>query len=115
MKPVLILLTGILLLLPAAASAQKKGDTGTRTVQGVVTDPSDTPVANAVVKLENMKTQAIRSYITKDDGSYKFFELSTENDYKVHADFQGASSPSKTISSFDSRREVVMNLKLNKK
>ena len=115
MKPVLILLTGILLLLPAGLSAQKKGDTGTRTVQGVVTDQSDAPVANAVVKLENLKTQAIRSYITKEDGAYKFFELSTENDYKVHADFQGASSPAKTISSFDSKKQVVLNLKLNKK
>jgi hypothetical protein len=36
-------------------------------------------------------------------------------DYELKADFQGASSSTKTVSSFDSRKDVVLNLKLNPK
>jgi len=116
MNRAIILLTGILLLLPAATLfAQKKSDPTTRSVQGVVTGPDDAPLANAVVQLENTKTQQIRSYITKEDGAYHFFELSTEVDYKLKADHQGASSGSKTLTSFDSRKQATVNLKVNKK
>jgi hypothetical protein len=81
----------------------------------MVTSPEDTPVDGAVVQLKNTKTLQIRSFITKQDGLYYFHGLSTDIDYELKADYQGASSPSKTLSSFDSRKEAVMNLKLNKK
>jgi hypothetical protein len=116
MKRTIAFALAILLLLPAAAVfAQKKGEPTTRTVRGVVTDSTDAPVTGAVVQLENTKTQQIRSYITKEDGAYTFFELNTDTDYKLKADFKGASSSSKTLSSFDSRRQAVINLKLDKK
>src|SRR5262245_26407653 len=86
--------------------AQKKSDQGTRSVEGVVTSPDDSPVSGAVVQLENTKTQQIRSFITKEDGKYRFFELSTEVDYKLKADHNGASSGSKTLSSFDGRQKA---------
>ena len=111
-----IALAVLLLLLPAnAVFAQKKGEPTTRNVRGVVTDANDAPVTGAVVQLENTKTQQIRSYITKEDGAYSFFELNTDTDYKLKADFKGASSSSKTLSSFDSRKQAVINLKLDKK
>src|SRR5947208_3182454 len=50
----------------SAAFAQKKGDTGTRSVEGVVSNADDSPAVGAVVQLENTKTQQIRSYITKE-------------------------------------------------
>jgi len=106
------------ILLAAAvplAVAQKKGDTTTRSVEGVVSNPDDSPVAGAVVQLENTKTQQIRSYITKEDGKYYFYELSTEVDYKLKADHNGVSSASKTLSSFDGRKQATINLKLNPK
>jgi hypothetical protein len=116
MKRTLAFAVMILLLLPAAAVfAQKKGEPTTRTVRGVVTDASDAPVSGAVVQLENTKTQQIRSYITKEDGAYSFFELNTDTDYKLKADYKGTSSSSKTLSSFDSRKQAVINLKLDKK
>ncbi|HTS62995.1 MAG TPA: carboxypeptidase-like regulatory domain-containing protein [Candidatus Acidoferrales bacterium] len=114
MKYAMVGITCALLLLPALV-AQKKGEPITRSVQGVVTDQGDAPVASAVVQLENTKTQQIRSYITKEDGMYYFYDLNTDTDYKLHADRQGASSPTKTLTSFDSRKQVVINLKLNKK
>jgi hypothetical protein len=116
MMRALALTAGVLLLLTAGGlNAQKKNDSGTRSLTGVVTGADDAPVSGAVVKLENTKTQQIRSYITKEDGAYRFFELNTDTDYKVQADAQGASSGSKTLSSFDSRKQAIINLKLAKK
>ena len=114
MKRAMILVLGGLLLL-VGGFAQKKGEPLTRSVQGVVSDADDAPVSGAVVQLENTKTQQIRSYITKQDGMYFFYELNTDTDYKLKADHQGTSSGSKTLSSFDSRKQAVINLKLNKK
>jgi len=101
----------------AVAQKKNKGDDqgNTRGVQGMVTSPEDTPVNGAVVQLKNTKTLQIRSFITKQDGLYYFHGLSTDVDYELKADYQGASSPTKTLSSFDSRKDAVMNLKLNKK
>jgi len=115
MKYAIIFVLGVLLILPSGLQAQKKGDSNTRSVTGVVTGPDDAPVSNAVVQLENTKTQQIRSYITKEDGVYHFYELSTDVDYKLKADYQGATSSSKTLTSFDSRKQATINLKLNKK
>ena len=113
---IVVAIAGILLLLTAGGlNAQKKNDSGTRSLTGIVTSADDAPVSGAVVKLENTKTQQIRSYITKEDGAYHFFELNTDTDYKVQADSQGASSGSKTLSSFDSRKQAIINLKLAKK
>lgn len=96
----------------AAFAQGKKNDSGTRSVEGVVSNPDDTPAVGAVVQLENTKTQQIRSYITQEDGKYHFFELSTEVDFRLKADSKGQTSGSKTLSSFDGRKQAVINLKL---
>jgi len=108
----------LLLSLPVAVAQKKnKGDenSNTRSVQGSVNAPDDSPVSGAVVQLKNDKTLQIRSFITKEDGNYYFHGLSPDVDYELKADYQGASSPTKMLSSFDSRKEAVINLKLNKK
>lgn len=102
-------------LLTAAPQKQKKGSDQTRSVQGIVTGADDKPVAGAVVQLKNSKTLQIRSFLSKDDGSYYFQGLSPDIDYELTARTQDASSGSKTLSSFDSRKEAVINLKLNPK
>lgn len=93
----------------------KKADSHTRSVQGVVTGADDKPVSGAVVQLKNTKTLQIRSFITQDNGSYYFHELSTDVDYELRADFHGVSSPTKSLSSFDSRKQAILDLKLTKK
>jgi hypothetical protein len=106
------------LLLPASmawAADKKKEDTNIRTVQGAVTDAAGEAVNGAVVQLKNTKTLQIRSFITKDNGAYYFHGLSTDVDYELRADYLGASSGAKTLSTFDSRKLAIMNLKLNKK
>jgi hypothetical protein len=97
------------------AQKSKKEDQTSRSVQGVVTSAEDAPVAGAVVQLKNTKTLQIRSFISKEDGSYVFNGLSSDVDYELRAEYQGSSSSAKTLSSFDSRKAVTINLKLNKK
>ena len=103
----------VLLACAAAGFAQK--DSAMRSVQGVVSNPDESVAAGAVVQLKNMKTLQVRSFITLEDGTYHFYELSPDVDYELKADSKGASSGAKTLSSFDSRKKAVINLKLNKK
>jgi hypothetical protein len=105
----------LLLACAPAGFAQKKGEDATRSVQGAVTNADESAAVGAVVQLKNMKTLQVRSFITKEDGQYHFFELSPDVDYELKADLQGASSGAKTLSSFDSRKKATINLKLNKK
>ena len=105
----------MLLLLACAPAGFAQKDSATRSVQGSVSNPDDTAAVGAVVQLKNMKTLQIRSFITLADGTYRFFELSPDVDYELKADFQGASSGPKTLSSFNSQKKAVINLKLNKK
>lgn len=99
----------------AAQSKNKQEETGLRSVQGTVTDNSGAPVDGAAVHLKNTKTLQIRSYITKSEGGYSFHGLSTNVDYELKAEAQGASSDVKRLSVFDSRNTAVINLKINKK
>jgi opacity protein-like surface antigen len=102
-----------LLLSAAAAWAAKKDENANiRSVQGVVNNAQGEAVNGAVVQLKNTKTLQIRSFITRDNGTYYFHGLNTDVDYELRADSDGASSGSKTLSSFDSRKQAVVNLKL---
>jgi hypothetical protein len=94
---------------------KKKGDDQTRSVEGVVSAADETPVNGAVVQLKNTKTLQIRSFITQTGGTYYFHGLSADVDYELKADFSGAASPTKTLSTFDTRKSAVINLKLNRK
>ena len=105
----------VLLLMVCAPMAFAQKDSATRSVQGAVTNSDDSSVTGAVVQLKNLKTLQIRSFITKEDGAYRFFELSPDVDYELRADFQGASSGAKTLSSFNSQKKATINLKLAKK
>jgi len=115
MKTIWLVLLTVLLLCASATFAQKKKAENTRSVQGTVTVADDSPVNGAVVQLKNTKTLQIRSFITKEDGTYHFYDLSVDIDYELKADYQGASSNTKKLSSFDSRTQSILNLKLNPK
>jgi hypothetical protein len=118
MRKTVAVMAAVLLMCAAGSLAQekrKKGEETTRSVQGAVMSPDDSAVVGAVVQLKNTKTLQIRSFITKENGAYYFHELSPDIDYELKADYQGASSGSKTLSSFDSRKTATINLKLNPK
>ena len=112
------LLAAMTLLVCAASAfaASKKGeDQNVRSVQGTVTEASENAIDGAVVQIKNTKTLQIRSFITKEHGAYYFHGLSPDVDYELKAEYQGQSSPTKTLSAFDSRKQAVINLKLTKK
>lgn len=109
------LAVAVLLLSASLAAKKKDPNDALRTVQGAVMDTAGNPADGAIVQLKNTKTLQIRSFVTQQHGAYYFHGLSPNVDYEVRADYNGASSPTKTISSFDSRKEVQINLKLDKK
>jgi hypothetical protein len=105
-----------LALLGGAAAAQdKKREAQLRTVRGVVMDKSDSPISGSVVFLKNSRTNTVRSSYTDDSGSYRFSGLDPNADYELHAEKDGAKSATRTVSSFDSRKDIVLNLKIDKK
>ena len=106
----------VLLLAAAIVSAQGgKKETQLRTVTGLVTDKSENPLPGSVVFLRNVRTNAVSSRFADKDGNYRFSGLDPNVDYEVHAELEGSKSPSKTMSSLDSRKEMILNLKIDKK
>lgn len=105
------------MLIPSALNARprsiddkKQGEL--RTVHGVVVDKSDNGIPSGIVYLENMKTLNVRTYITDDSGNYRFSGLDPNEDYEIHAEKGDLTSSRRTISSFDSRRDIEVVLKL---
>jgi hypothetical protein len=87
--------------------------TGNRVVSGKVLDRQDAPVPGAVVYLTNTRTRAIRTYIVKDDGGYRFPGLASNTDYELYAQHGDKKSDTKTMSQFDDREQVTINLKMD--
>src|SRR6267143_6710638 len=100
----------------SAVAQDAKHEAQLRTVRGVVVDKSsEVAVPSAVVFLKNTRTNAVRSYIADEEGNYRFSGLDPNVDYEIHAEKDGAKSATRTISSFDSKKEIILNLKLEKK
>ena len=109
-------LLGLLYLFVFAVAAQdSKKETRLRTVRGLVSDKSDNPLPNSVVFLKNLRTNAVRSNFADSDGNYRFSGLDPNADYEVHAELEGAKSPVRSVTSLDSRKEIVINLKVDRK
>ena len=64
------------------------------------------------MKLKDTKTLRIRSFITLDDGAYRFHGLSTETDYELKASHEELSSKVRRLTVYDSRKKATVNLKL---
>lgn len=97
---------------PLGAQDKRNFDTGTRSLKGVVTDRDGKPAAGAVVLLKDNKTLQVRSFVAQESGAYRFYGLSTNDEYEVRAQLNGSSSGSKTLSAFDNRKEATIDLKL---
>ena len=93
---------------------RSKGD-NTRLLSGKVLDRADNPLPNAVVYLTNTRTRAVKTYIVGQDGSYRFPSLQPNIDYEVYAQYSGHKSDNKTVSQFDDRPQVSINLKIDTK
>jgi hypothetical protein len=110
---------GALFSIPTATRASgvaQRGPQGeARTVVGHVLDDREQPLQKAIVYLKNTKTLTIKTYISEPDGTFRFSGLTGNIDYEVYAEHEGAHSDVKTISGFDSRRQVNITLKVKGK
>ncbi len=112
----LVYVAAILALAAVATVAQdSKREAQLRTVHGVVQDKSENLVSESVVFLKNTRTNVVRSSYTDTSGNYRFSGLDPNADYEIHAEKEGAKSSTRTVSSFDSRKDITMNLKIEKK
>ena len=102
----------ILVSVAASAAPEKKVKQQGRLLFGKVLDGQDNPVPNAVVYLTNTRTHAVKTYIIGQDGGYRFPGLSTV-DYEVYAQYNGRKSDTKSVSQFDDRPQVYIDLKIN--
>jgi hypothetical protein len=94
--------------------AKDKGDAG-RLLTGRVIDKDDAPLPSSVVYLANTRSRAVKTFIVGQDGNYRFPALSPNVDYEVYAQYQGKKSDTKTVSQFDSRAQVNINLRIDTK
>jgi Carboxypeptidase regulatory-like domain len=97
----------------ANATPDKKDKSVGRLVFGKVLDPQDNPLADAVVYVTNTRTRAIKTYIVGPDGTYRFPALSTAVDYEIYAQYKGHKSETKSVSQFDDRSQVYVDLKVD--
>lgn len=107
-------LIACLVLLWTSVGWAQKGESNTRSVNGQVVDKAGNLLPKAVVYLKNTKTLQVRTYIADDSGAFHFQGLNTNTDYQIHAEQDGVSSPVRTISLFDSRKDVQITLKIPK-
>ena len=111
----LLLLTLAIAAGGAQDKAQDKKNAQLKTVHGTVMDGKDNFQASAVVYLKNLKSQAIKTYIADEAGKYRFSGLDPNVDYEIHAEKGDMISGNRNISSFDSRKDLEMTLKVDKK
>jgi hypothetical protein len=99
----------------ASVAQDAKREAQLRTVHGVVLDKAENLLSESVVFLKNTRTNVVRSSYTDNTGKYRFSGLDPNADYEIHAEKEGAKSSTHTISSFDSRKDITLNLKIEKK
>ncbi len=89
-------------------------DVPSRELSGIIRDHHGDPLKGAIVTITNLKTKSAKSFVTKDDGRYRFDLLVKADDYEVKARFQGRDTDSKTLSTYDPRDKPVLNLQFEK-
>lgn len=94
---------------PQTAQAQNFGQ---RTIHGKTVDDTETPIGGVTVFLKNLKTRNVKSFTSLPNGDFRFAQVGMVDDYEVWAERGKNKSAVKTISSFDSRKDIQFDLKL---
>ena len=110
-----LLFSTLVLAAPAPQFGNRPKGVNTRLLTGKVLDHADSPLPNAVVYLTNTRTRTVKTYIVSQDGSYRFPSLQPNIDYEVYAQYNGRKSDNTTVSQFDDRPQVSINLKIDTK
>ena len=112
-------LASLLIIAVTASSAgavppDKKDKSQGRLLSGKVLDRQDNPVVGAIVYLTNTRTHAVKTYIVGQDGAYRFPGLSTA-DYEVYAQYSDHKSDTRSVSQFDDRSQIYIDLRVDAK
>jgi len=114
-----LFLAGVLVMQAIPASAAQFGRAPkretTRLLLGKVMDANDNPLPNAVVYLTNTRDRSVKTYIVGPEGTYRFPALQPTIDYEVYAQFEKHKSHTKSVSQFDDRPQVYIDLKIDAK
>ena len=102
----------LMVAVAAPATPDKKEKQQGRLLFGKVLDQQDNPVAGAIVYLTNTRPHAVKTYIVSQEGTYRFPGLSTV-DYEVYAEYNSRKSDTKSVSQFDDRSQVYVDLRIN--
>src|SRR5580698_6581942 len=97
----------------ALAGPYSTAQAGQKVVGGKVVGSSNRPQSGAIVYLKDTKSDEIKSFISTADGTYRFGQLSPDVTYEIWAEYQGRKSATKTISSYDSKKLVDYQLKVD--
>ena len=112
----LLFIAFLLCLATAPAMAQdSKKEAQLRTVHGFVLDKSENPVAESVVYLKDDRTNVVRTLYTNESGRYHFSGLDPNVDYEIYAEKGDLKSATHTVTSFDSRKDIELNLRIDRK
>lgn len=107
-----IIRSWMILVVSAFATDLGHGQIALRAVTGRVTDDSGTIIEGAAVKLSNGLTPQVRSYVTQADGLYRFHGLHPHVDFTVRAQYEGKWSRLRTVSRFDAKSVVRIDLQI---
>lgn len=107
----LLLATAMAAILPALLAAQAP-PAGSRVLRGQVLDEHEKAVATAIVHLKNLTSDDELSVVTDKEGRYQFNDLDSKVDYEVYAEWHGQKSKTRSISQFDTRKRIFINLRL---
>ncbi|MGA2376514.1 MAG: carboxypeptidase-like regulatory domain-containing protein [Candidatus Sulfotelmatobacter sp.] len=102
----------LLVSVAAHATPDNKDKQQGRLLLGKVLDQQDNPVVGAIVYVTNLRTHAVKTYIVGQEGTYRFPGLST-TDYEVYAQYNGHKSDTKSVSQFDDRSQVYIDLRID--
>jgi len=96
----------------AMPAARAQDQFGLKNLQGKVLDTKDAPISGAIVYLQSSRNNDVKSFISTSTGSYRFADLAADTDYSVWASYKGKKSSTREVSSFDTRKNVYIDLKI---
>jgi len=90
----------------------RKDEEKTKNVHGAVLDQTGKPIAGARVIVVNSKDKTSRTVTTDEGGNYALRGLAPDVNHEIRADYKGAVSDLKTISSMLDREDNLVNFQL---
>lgn len=105
----------VILTLVLATSLASFAQGQSRFLGGKVLDSADQGIPRAIVYLKNTKTLVIKTYIAEQDGAFHFPGLSPNVDYELYAESNGKRSDVKSVSSYDTKPRLNINLRIDNK